>query len=176
MSRLIESWQRLSAALAAIGEWVGLLPLRLLLAWEFWESGVVKLHGENWFGDVKESLPFPFNVIPVDVSWFLATWTELLGAIGLAMGLFTRFWAAGLTIVSIVAIFGVHWPDDWNSLAELWKGYAISNKGYGNYKLPLIFVVMLWPLLFFGPGKASLDRVLTRYLTRPSTNPMIGSD
>jgi putative oxidoreductase len=166
MDRLIAGWQRLAAGLAAVGDWFGLLPLRLLLAWEFWESGIVKLKGDNWFGDVQDAFPFPFNVVPVDVSWFLATWTEILGAIGLAIGLFTRFWALGLIILSIVAIGGVHWPDRWDSLAELWKGYAITDQGFGNYKLPLLFIVMLIPLVFLGPGKASLDRVLSRSLTR----------
>lgn len=166
MDTLIAGWQRLTAALESVGEWVGLLPVRLLLAWEFWESGIVKLQGENWFGDVQDAFPFPFNGVPPDVSWFLATWTEILGALGLALGLFTRFWAVGLIILSIVAIAGVHWPDDWSSLAELSKGYAITDKGYGNYKLPLIFIVMLWPLVFMGPGKMSLDRLLARSLIK----------
>ncbi|MGH8195009.1 MAG: HvfX family Cu-binding RiPP maturation protein [Woeseiaceae bacterium] len=167
MDTLIAGWHRLTAALESVGEWVGLLPLRLLLAWEFWESGIVKLQGENWFGDVQDAFPFPFNGVPADISWFLATWTEILGALGLALGLFTRFWAIGLIILSIVAIAGVHWPDDWGGLAELWQGYAITDKGYGNYKLPLIFMVMLWPLVFLGPGKASLDRLLARWLVKP---------
>jgi len=136
--------------------------LRLLLAWEFWEAGVMKLGGNNWFGGIKENFPFPFNYVPVDLSWFIATWFELLGSIGLAIGLFTRFWAISLIILSVVAIFGVHWPDDWSSLSELWKGYAISNKGFGNFKLPLLFIVMLLPLFFSGPGKASVDHILSK--------------
>ena len=32
-----------------LGLWVGLLSLRWLLAWEFGEAGVAKLHGSNWF-------------------------------------------------------------------------------------------------------------------------------
>jgi putative oxidoreductase len=105
-------------------------------------------------------------MVPVDVSWFLATWTELLGGIGLALGLFTRFWSAGLIILSIVAIAGVHWPTDWNSFSELWQGYAVSDRGFGNYKLPLLFIVMLVPLALFGAGKASLDHVLGRSVLR----------
>mgnify|MGYP001607858054 CR=1 FL=1 len=50
----------------------------------------------------------------------------------------------------------MHWPAEWGTLAELWKGYAISDKGYGNFKLPLILLVMLLPLLFAGPGHASM--------------------
>jgi putative oxidoreductase len=168
MKSFIAGWRRLTAGLVSAGDWLALLPLRLLLAWEFWESGIIKLQGENWFGDVQDSFPFPFNVVPVDISWFLATWTEILGALGLALGLFTRFWALALIILSIVAIGGVHWPDDWDSLAELWKGYAITDKGFGSYKLPLLFIVMLIPLVLLGPGKASLDRALSQWLITPT--------
>ena len=80
----------------------------------------------------------------------------------LFLGLFTRFWAASLIVVTIVAIFGVHWPDSWSSLGELWKGYAITDKGFGNFKLPLIFLVMFVPLMLMGPGKASVDYWLRR--------------
>jgi putative oxidoreductase len=126
----------------------------------------MKLNGTNWFGNVQDNFPFPFNVIPVELSWFIATWFEILGALGLLLGLFTRFWAFSLIILSVVAIFGVHWPDDWNSLAELWKGYAVSNKGFGNYRIPLLFVAMLMPLVFMGGGKLSLDTLLARRLLR----------
>ena len=162
MDKLLLLWNRATDILNPVGDWVALLPLRLLLAWEFWEAGVMKLGGNNWFGGIKENFPFPFNYVPVDLSWFIATWFELLGGIGLAIGLFTRFWAISLIILSVVAIFGVHWPDDWSSLSELWKGYAISNKGFGNFKLPLLFIVMLLPLFFSGPGKASVDHILSK--------------
>jgi len=92
----------------------------------------------------------------------MVTWVEILGGFALLFGLFTRFWAFSLLVVTLVAIFGVHWPDDWNSLAELWKGYAITNKGFGNYRVPLLFVTMLLPLIFLGPGKISIDRFLAK--------------
>jgi putative oxidoreductase len=49
----------------------------------------------------------------------------------------------------------------WSDLA---KGYAIKDMGYGNFKLPLLFVVMLLPIIFQGPGKISLDYLLARKL------------
>jgi len=166
MEKLIDTWDRIVAAAEPVGDWVALLPLRLLLAWEFWEAGVMKYGGENWFANVQDKFPFPFNVIPADVSWIIATWTELLGGIGLALGLFTRFWAASFIILTIVAISGVHWPDDWNSLSQLWQGYAVSDNGFGNYKLPLLYLVMLIPLGFIGAGKASLDHLLSRLIRK----------
>jgi len=162
MNSLIRLKDAVVNILEPAGDWVALLPIRLLMAYEFGRAGMMKLNGNNWFANVQDDFPFPFNVIPVEISWFLATWTEILGAAGLVLGLFTRFWALGLIVVTLVAISGVHMPDNWDSLAELWKGYAVSNKGFGNYRIPLLFIVMLLPLVLRGPGKLSLDHILDR--------------
>ena len=162
MKQLIALKDRITAILDPEGDWVALMPIRLLLAYEYGKAGFMKLNGNNWFGNVQENFPFPFNVVPVDISWFLATWFEILGAFGLVVGLFTRFWAFSLIVLTIVAIGGVHWPDDWNSLAELWKGYAVSDKGFGNYRIPLLFIAMLVPLIFTGAGKLSIDHILAK--------------
>jgi putative oxidoreductase len=162
MNSLIRLKDQVIGILDPAGDWFALLPIRLLMAYEFGRAGMMKLSGNNWFANVQDNFPFPFNVVPVEISWFLATWTEILGAAGLALGLFTRFWALGLIVVTCVAISGVHMPDDWNSLAELWKGYAVTNKGFGNFRIPLLFAAMLFPLLFTGAGKLSLDHLLSR--------------
>ncbi len=166
MKSLISLKDQVVAVLDSAGDWIALLPLRLLLAYEFGSAGVMKLNGSNWFGRIQDNFPFPFNVIPVEISWFMATWAEILGAACLVFGLFTRFWAFSLIIVTIVAIFGVHMPDEWDSLAELWQGYAITNKGFGNFRIPLLFIVMLLPFVFKGAGKLSLDHVLDQKLRR----------
>ena len=144
------------------GNWVAVLPIRLLMGYEFGNAGMRKFNGTNWFANYQDNFLFPFNVIPVEISWFVATWAEILGGFCLIIGLFTRFWAATLIILSIVAISGVHWPDEWSTLAELWKGYAVSNKGFGNFRIPLLFIAMLFPLVFAGAGKLSLDNVLAK--------------
>jgi putative oxidoreductase len=159
---LIKLKNRIVGILDPAGDWVALMPIRLLMAYEFGKAGMMKFNGNNWFANVQENFLFPFNYVPVEISWFMATWVEILGGLGLFFGLFTRFWAFSLVIVSIVAISGVHWPDDWNSLAELWKGYAITDKGFGNYRVPLLFIAMLIPLVFQGPGKLSVDKVLAK--------------
>ncbi len=164
MRALIDLKNKIDGILDPAGDWLALLPIRLLMAYEFGRAGLMKFNGNNWFANVQDNFPFPFNVIPVEISWFLATWAEILGAICLVLGLFTRFWAFSLIILSIVAILGVHWPDQWNSLAELWKGYSVSDKGFGNYRIPLLFIAMLFPLMFMGPGRLSLDRVIARKL------------
>jgi len=140
----------------------GLPPflLRLILAYEFWEAGVMKYQGENWFDNL--TFPVPFNLLSDDLLWFMGTWLEIIGAIALVLGLATRFFSLSLMILTVVAINTVHWPAEWNTLSELWQGYSISNKGFGNYKLPLLYLLMFLPLLFGGAGKWSLDHAIER--------------
>jgi putative oxidoreductase len=130
-----------------IGEHAGLLSLRLLLAYEFGEAGVEKWKGDNWFSHVQDKFPFPFNVLPVELNWFLATWSELIGAAALIVGLFTRFFAISLFVLTIVAWVSVH----------AGNGYNVCNNGF---KLPLMFLMMFIPLILMGPGKLSLDHHL----------------
>ncbi len=159
---LVLQWSRFTRHLETAGAWLAPLGLRVVLAWEFWEAGMEKWRGENWFASVAERFPFPFDALPVDLSWAIATWAELLGAVALLLGLATRFTALSLSILTVVAIAAVHWPAEWSSLSDLLRGYAITDKGFGNYKLPLIFLLMLWPLLFNGAGRLSIDAWLAR--------------
>ena len=164
MNRLIDVWEALVSRLEGLGRWLAPLGLRLVLGWEFWEAGREKFSGSNWFMDIQGKFPFPFNLVPADLSWGLATWTEMLGAIALVLGLGTRVFAFSLFVLTIVATAAVHWPDDWMMFSDLLQGYAITDKGHGNYKLPLLFLVMLVPLILRGAGKLSLDALLARVL------------
>lgn len=146
--------------LDAVGRWLSPLALRTLLAWEFFESGREKLGGQNWFADLEGRFPFPFSALPASLNWQLATWLGLVGAVMLLLGLATRSVAYVFWVLTIVAIAAVHWPDQWNGLGELWQGYAITDQGYGNFKLPLLFLAMLLPLILNGGGALSVDRLL----------------
>jgi putative oxidoreductase len=158
---LYKSYHWLVSMLESIGTWFPQLVLRLILAWEFGEAGIAKYNGENWFANI--TFPFPFNLVPPEFSWAIATYFEILGAVALLLGFATRFFSISLIVLTIVAIASVHWPESWNTLAELWKGYAITDKGFGNYKLPLLLLIMLLPLLFNGAGRLSVDHFLGRF-------------
>jgi putative oxidoreductase len=156
--QVVSFYDVIRSKLNAFGTWLPHLILRLALAWEFGEAGFEKLHGMNWFADL--TFPFPFSLLPPDISWGIATFFEIIGAFALAFGIATRFISISLIILTIVAIASVHWPEHWSTLSELAKGYRIideNNDGFGNYKLPVLFIVMLLPLLFNGAGKASID-------------------
>ncbi|KAF1055388.1 MAG: hypothetical protein GAK43_00181 [Stenotrophomonas maltophilia] len=160
--------------LDAVGRWLSPLALRVLLAWEFFESGREKLHGANWFADLDGRFPFPFSLLPATLNWQLATWLELAGAVLLLLGLTTRSVAYIFWVLTIVAVAAVHWPDQWHGLAELWKGYAITDQGYGNFKLPLLFLAMLLPLMLGGGGALSVDRLLAGAPAAPRRSDGLG--
>lgn len=142
--------------------WTADLPLRLFLAWEFFESGLEKFNGSNWFTDLQSSFPVPFNLLPSELNWQLSMWAELICPVLLLLGLGTRFASLVLMAVTVVAIAAVHWPAQWSGLGELAQGYAITDQGFGNFKLPLIYLVALLPLLLKGAGRLSLDQLLRR--------------
>ena len=65
---VIKFYDNLTSCLRSSGDYVWPLALRLILAWEFWEAGITKLHGENWFGDipawaVESIVPLAFALI-----------------------------------------------------------------------------------------------------------------
>lgn len=149
MDKLISISNLIITKLNIVGTFLPQIGIRLLLAYEYWDAGIGKFNGENWFGQIQNDFPFPFNVIHPDISWFLATWTELLGAIGLVLGLGTRFFSFSLIILTIVAWASVH--------AGL--GYNVCSNGF---KLPLMYLILFLPLLFSGPGKASVDYFIAK--------------
>lgn len=140
-----------------LAPWLAPLGLRILLAWEFIEAGWMKWQGENWFAEIQMDFPFPFDLLPPDLNWTLAAATELLAGTCLLLGLGTRVAAASLLAVTVVATAAVHWPMMYEGLDGLLMGYAITDQGSGNFKLPLLFVAMLLPLLFGGAGRVSVD-------------------
>jgi len=153
LSDLNDMTRAVFAGLNRMGEWLATLGLRVLLAYEFLESGLEKWRGENWFADIQGQFPFPFNLVPPEISWQVATWSELIGPVLLLLGLGTRFASLSLVILTAVAWASVH----------AGNGYNVCDNGF---KLPLMYLVMFVPLLLAGPGKLSLDHVLARGLAR----------
>ena len=158
-----DSYTKALALLNNIGDYVPPLILRIILAIEFGTAGIEKFHGTNWFQEI--TFPFPFNLLSPEVSWNLATYFEIIGAAALVLGFATRFFSMSLVILTIVAIASVHWPAQITSINDLITGYRIVDEqgdGFGNYKLPLLYMVMFLPLIFKGAGNISVDYLIKR--------------
>lgn len=89
ISFAVIQYNRVVCFLNFFAESVPPLLLRLILAWEFGKAGLEKLNGTNWFADI--SIPFPFSLLPPDVSWSMAIFIEIAGAVALVLGLATLF-------------------------------------------------------------------------------------
>jgi len=99
-------------------DWLGPLLLRLYLVPVFWMAGTNKWRGfdstVDWFGNPDWGLGLPFPLLLA----FLATWTELLGALSLLFGLAVRWLAVPLMFTMIVAATAVHLEYGWQAIAD----------------------------------------------------------
>ena len=131
------------------GKGISMLVLRLFAAYEFGEAGLAKWRGENWFADIRDAFPFPFDLLPAGLSWNLAMGAELVVPVLLVLGLLTRLGALALMVLTAVAWYAVH----------AGNGYNVCDNGY---KMAFIYLLLLLPLLLQGAGKYSLDYLLFR--------------
>ena len=172
MGAVTEWYDRITDRLRAAGDWIGPLGLRLLLAYEFYSAGVMKAGVDGtpgWFAN--RAFPAPFDWFPAGLNWGMVTWTEILAGLALLFGLFTRFFAFSLVMVTTIAIVSTHWPESWSSLGQLWEGYSVSRvvedgEFRGNFRVPMLFLAMLLPLVFMGGGKLSIDHALLKLTER----------
>jgi len=122
-----------------------LLLIRLVLAYGFWGTGMMKWKNidgvAEWFGSL--GIPFP------TLNAYLAATTEILGVILLIIGLGVRIISVPLSVIMLVAIFTVH----------LHNGFEAGNNGF---EIPLYYLIMLFTLFIYGGGKISLDNLLRR--------------
>lgn len=94
------------------------LALRLYLAPIFWMAGMSKFNSFEdtaaWFGNAEWGLGLPFPTLMT----FLATSTELAGAVMLLFGFGVRWVSIPLMFTMLIAIFSVHWVNGWQAIAD----------------------------------------------------------
>lgn len=99
-------------------DFLGPLALRLYLAPIFLMAGGTKYKSFSdtveWFGNPDWGLGLPAP----EVMAFLATGTELAGAVMLLIGLGTRWISIPLMGTMVVAAVTVHWENGWLAIAE----------------------------------------------------------
>ncbi|MEJ2620305.1 MAG: DoxX family protein, partial [Candidatus Thiodiazotropha sp.] len=108
-----------------VPDWLIALLARGATAYTFWISGRSKVSG---FLDITQSTYFLFEheynlpLIPHQLAAYLATYAEHLFPILLIFGLFTRFAALSLLIMTAVIQLFVY-PDAWN--VHMWWAIAL---------------------------------------------------
>lgn len=127
-----------------------LLAVRLYWGWQFWQAGWGKLMNIPHVTEYFTSLGVP---APAMNAHFIA-WLEAVGGILLALGLFSRLIAFPLVIDMVVAfVIG-----DREALGAF---LADPDKFYAAAPYTFLFASLL--ILFFGPGKLSLDTLIVWY-------------
>jgi putative oxidoreductase len=130
-----------------------LLAIRLYWGWQFFQAGWGKAMNIPHVVEYFTSLGVP---APMLNAYFIA-WLEVVGGILLALGLFSRLIALPLTIDMIVAYF----LGDREALGAI---FSDPDKFYAATPYTFLFASLL--ILFFGPGKLSLDSLIVWYRKR----------
>ena len=119
MGKLIQLYIKANEFLdkAKPAEFLAPLALRLYLAPVFWMAGIQKFNNfestAEWFGNSEWGLGLPLPGLMA----FLATATELLGAVLLFFGFAIRLISVPLMITMLVAAFSVHIKNGWLAIA-----------------------------------------------------------
>ena len=101
-----------------VTDFIAPLLFRLYLVPVFWMAGTMKLGSMEstieWFGNPDWGLGLP---LPFLMAW-IATLTEVVGAVCLFFGFATRWISIPLIITMVVAAVTVHLPNGWLAIAE----------------------------------------------------------
>ena len=142
-------------ALAPFYAWtrdLSYLLIRVTVGGIFLAHGIIKLMtttisafaaGSLARRGIEPALPLAYVV------WFL----ETIGAVCLILGLFTRFFAAGIAIELAVITFAASWPN----------GFAFTSRG-GGWEFPFLWGLVVFAIALRGGGPYSLDRKIGREL------------
>lgn len=126
MNKIVATYSAVRAAIfKPLLHLEGLAPLllRLYLVPVLWMAGSKKIDFEtfmpyqstvDWFGNPDWGLGMPAPTLMA----FLAGWTEVLGAVLLAVGLAVRWISIPLMFTMIVAATSVHLENGWQAIAD----------------------------------------------------------
>ena len=125
------------------------LIMRLILAYGFYIPAKMKWANMEGIASWFEIMSYPLPVLNA----YLAASTEALGVVLLIIGLGTRMISIPLIIVMIIAISTVH----------IGNGF---NAGDNGSEIPLYYIIMLFNLIIIGPGRISIDYLISKRLNK----------
>lgn len=132
---------------------LGLLALRLFVAQEFFQAGLMKVSAgwtaPEWFA----GLDFPPMLawLGPDLNWVAAGLGEVVLGAAIGLGLLSRLAALGLMFITWVAVYTVHFDLGWAGWSQ------IETEGGLGFKVPLMLGLMCLAILTQGAGRFSVD-------------------
>jgi putative oxidoreductase len=129
------------------GRWIGPLVVRLVFGYFWLETGIAKVQNLAGFTQRFVGWHIPYPAFSAGMS----AWTELLGGLLIMLGLFTRLVCIPMIINMIVAVTLV---------------VSTNLMGLDDYVEAdeVVYSLIFFWLLMAGPGKASLDTLVARWL------------
>ena len=124
---------------------ISLLFIRLILAYGFYQPAMMKWNDIHAIGDWFKSMNYPFPYFNA----YMAGITEVAGFVLLLLGLGTRLISIPLMVTMIVAILTVH----------IGNGFSAGANGF---EIPLYYLIMLFTLVVYGPGRISIDGLIKK--------------
>jgi putative oxidoreductase len=151
-----ETVTRVNGAVGRVADTVGFvapLATRIVLGLAFFQAGMGKFRNFDNVIGFFDSLGIPSPAFNTG----LVASMETVGGIMLILGLFTRYFASGLTVTMIVALItadGAEFLSSWSRAAETSPTDITA----------FTFLLFLLWLVTYGAGRLSLDAVLRRVL------------
>lgn len=136
-----------------------LLILRLYFGYRFFRAGWGKLQNIPDIVDFFASLGIPYPLINA----YLASITECLGGLCLLFGFASRIATVPLVFTMVIAYITA----DNEAVMNIFNDPDKFLKAE-----PFLFMLTSLLVLFFGPGKFSLDRILCRYFKKSEDLPL----
>ena len=130
------------------------LGLRIYVGWQFFKAGLLKL--ENWDSTIfLFQYEYRVPLLGPETAAVLGTVGELVFPVLLWTGFASRLSAIGLQFVNIIAVVSY--------------AHVIFNPEFGTGALKdhLYWGLMLLVIMVYGPGRASLDYLMTRVAKAP---------
>ena len=121
------------------------LVVRVFLAHEFFKSGIIRFN--DWKNGSFDNQIFLFELehpvpgLDPAMAAYLTTGAEIILPIMLVLGLFGRFAAAGLLVMTAVIEFT-----------------------YGHFDVHILWAFLAAMILIKGPGKLSLDTLILKWI------------
>ncbi len=185
--KFIQMYQKASKWLTNYSGDLPLLFIRLLLAYAFFGPAMEKWSNMDatiaWFGNPDWGLGLPFPALNA----YMAASTEIIGVVLLIIGLGSRLISFPLIMVMLMAFFTVHIDHGWLAIASSSADPGVAERldmarnilqENGNYswltekgsfvilqngaEFVVTYIVMLLSIISFGPGRLSLDYLISK--------------
>jgi len=126
--------------------------VRLTVGGTLLVHGIMKLMGPGIAAFAQGSMARR-GIEPAMVAAYAVCTLETVGASAVILGLFTRFFAAGIAIEFILITFVASWAN----------GYTWTRPG-GGWEYPLLWGLIFFAIALRGGGPYSVDRLIGREL------------